>query len=183
MATRKRTWKELTTAIQRTFRLWNVRIYSIEPLDAPARRDRFHDPEQRKVIVRFMLPASFVLPANRKIVLVANVESVAHDNLEVLATALETMRLSNVRRTEHLLVAAYRQRYPVTPMPASQPMPQLDPTDPYVVLGVEPHYPLEVIETIWKARLRVEHPDAGGNGDKAQRLNLAMQEIRKRSNA
>ncbi len=179
--TRKKSWKELIAAINKTMRLWKVKRYSIEPKDAPARRDRYHSSEQRRVTVRFVPPAVRLFDSNRQIVLCFDTKSVAHDNLELLAAALETIRLGQSRGIEPLLMAAYRQLDPIAVAEAPRHKNnQLNSSDPYAILGVEPHYPLAVIETIWKAKLRVEHPDAGGDGAKAARLNEAMDEIRKR---
>lgn len=174
MATRKKSWKELVSAIRATFRKWKIGIYSIEPEQAPRARNRYHHFGERKVTVRFQLNG-------RTVELESNGCDVAHDNLERLALTLETLRLSQLRKVEPLVVGAYRQLYP-TPAPRAEPT-KVDPNDPYAILGVEPRYPLIVIEAIWKARLRVEHPDAGGNAAVATKLNAAMAEIRRRKAA
>ncbi|MCE7982525.1 MAG: hypothetical protein DYG89_15140 [Caldilinea sp. CFX5] len=161
-------------ALRATFRKWKIKDWEVEPVNPPARRDRYHSYGDRKVVVRFKL-------YNKQIVLVQTAKQIAHDNLEDLAQALETIRMSKVRGIEDLLVAAYRQIDPVVITKSEPKPPKLDPTSPYVILGVEEHYPLAIIEIIWKARLRVEHPDAGGNADRAKALNGAMQEIRRRS--
>lgn len=65
--TKKKSWKELIAAVNRTFRLWKVGMYSIDPMEPPGRRDRYHSPEQRKVTARFAL-------AGKQIVLCAATE-------------------------------------------------------------------------------------------------------------
>lgn len=174
MATRKKSWKELISVIRSTFRKWKIGIYSIEPEHPPRARNRYHHFGERKVTVRFQLNG-------RTVEIESNGCDVAHDNLERMALALETLRLSRLRKIEPLVVDAYRQLYPV-PTPKAEP-PKVDPNDPYAILGVEPRYPLAVIEAIWKARLRVEHPDVGGSAAVATKLNAAMAEIRKRKGA
>lgn len=170
MATRKKSWKELMAAIRSTLRKWKIGIYSIEPETPPRARNRYHHFGERKVTVRFQRNG-------RTVILECNDCDVAHDNLERLALVLETMRLSHVRKVEPLLVSAYRQLHPVPAKPDAPP--KIDPNDPYALLGVEAHYPLPIIESIWKARLRVEHPDAGGRADVAKALNAAMAAIKK----
>lgn len=170
MATRKKSWNELVTGIRSTFRKWNVTMYVIEPLTPPARRDAYHTYEQRVVTVRFRFN-------NRNIELSSSSELIAHDNLAQLALTIEQLYLNRVRSIEGLIIAAYRQLLP--PMMTPEP-PKIDEGDPYRILGVERHYPLAVIELIWKARLRVEHPDAGGSAAVATKLNAAMADIRKR---
>lgn len=169
MATRKKTWKELRSAISKTMRLWGVKQHTVDPESAPARRDRYHTYGQRKVTIRFTVYGKLV-------VLCSTMGSLAHDNLEMLAQTVETLRLSKYRKIEDLLIAAYRQ---IDPLPVAPRAPALDPADPYAVLGVGEHYTLTIIEAIWKAHLRVEHPDAGGNADRAKALNAAMDKIRK----
>jgi hypothetical protein len=172
--TRKKTWKELIAALHRTFRSWGIKKYNITPADAPDRRDRYHSPEQRRVVVRFTY-------FNTNIVLSESRRATAHENLELLALAVETIRLSEARGVEPLLIAAYRQLAPQPMPPTPTPETPAD-TDPYTILGVAPSYPLPVIEAIWKAHLRAVHPDVSGSGNafKAQTINAAMSEIRKR---
>lgn len=171
MATRKKSWPELMAAIRATFRKWGITDYRVEPTKPPRARNRYHAYGERMVTARFQW-------GTRKIVLSTNGEDVAHDNLARLALTLESLRLNEVREIDDLMVTAYRQMAPL-PMPKAA-APQVDEGDPYAVLGVEQRYPLAIIETIWKARLRVEHPDAGGSVAVATKLNAAMTEIRQR---
>lgn len=113
--------------------------------------------------------------AGRKIFLQQNAKTIAHDNLELMATALETLRLNSVRGVDWLCANAYRQ----LDQPIQKNETKPDASDPYVVLGVTRDYPLNVIEAIWKQHLRCAHPDAGGSHDAAIRLNVAMDKIRK----
>ena len=172
MMLRKKSWKDLMAALRATFRKWKIEDWQIEPINPPARRDHYHSPAERKIVVRFK-------HANKRIVLIKMSRDTAHDNLKDLTEALETIRLSEFRNIEDVLVHFYRQTDPYVITKAEPKPPKLDPTNPYVILGVEEHYPLNIIEIIWRTKLRVEHPDAGGNTDKAKALNVAMQEIRK----
>lgn len=169
MAVRSKSWKELMSAIRSTFRKWGALSYQIAPQEPPRARNRHHSYGERSVTVRFHL-------RGRSVELTSNSKSIAHDNLALLALTLESLRLNKVREIEPLIITAYRQ---LDPLPTIKTAPPLDESDPYVILGVGEHYPLTVIETIWKARLRVEHPDAGGSNAMAIKLNAAMAEIRK----
>lgn len=172
MAARKKSWAELVANICSTFRKWNITTYEIRPLKPPARRDHYHTIEARKVTVRWWLHG-------RWIEISTTVEPVAHDNLALLALTIEQIYLNKMRSIDALMVSAYRQLHPPAVAPEA-PRSKIDEHDPYAVLGVERHYPLPIIELIWKAKLRVEHPDAGGSTAVASKLNSAMADIRKR---
>lgn len=167
---RKKTWRELISSVGSTFRKWGVTRWVVVPSEAPERRDRWHSPSQRLIRVEFTLH-------REQITLLQGVRSTAHENLELMASALESMRLAEVRGMNMLVANAYAQLYPTSK--AAQHDRQPDTDDPYVVLGVRREYPLPVIESIWKQHLRVCHPDAGGSHDMAIRLNVAMDKIRK----
>lgn len=164
----------MINAISRTMKKWGVVDYEIRPVVAPVkRRDKYCPVSQRPVSVWFR--------RNHKQVHLQSVEcETAHENLERLTFVIETMDLVGRAGCESLMVALYRQLWPAAPTAQPTPTPAVDAGDPYAVLGVGQHYPLAVIEAIWKARLRVEHPDAGGSAATASRLNAAMADIRKR---
>lgn len=167
-----KTWADLVSEIRETFRKWKIVEWGLNPIKAPQRRDRYHTYGQRLVAVRYFYHGKFItLSENR--------EDLAHDNLQRLAVALETLRLSDVRNISVLIASHYTQQAPAPKPPSSPPPPPKDTSDPYIILGVERKYPLPVIETIWKARLRVEHPDVGGSAERTVILNVAMDKIRK----
>lgn len=172
--TRKKSWNELTRSVATIFRRWHVTNWKIEPVTAPPPRNCQHSISDRYVRVSFV-------KNGRDVVLSCLTESLAHDNLQLLAYAIEAMRMNEHDFITALVVSGYRQLYPI-PQSDQEPK-KVDENDPYAVLGVGPHYPLSIIETIWKARLRVEHPDAGGSEIKAKQLNAAMAEIRQRREA
>lgn len=167
---RKKTWRELISALGSTFRKWGVTRWTIEPKVAPDRRDRWHDPVQRLIRVEFTL-------YSKQITLLQGTRSTAHENLELMVSALESLRLAEVRGANMLVANAYAQLYPTSKAAQQEQKPDTD--DPYVVLGVRREYPLPIIESIWRQHLRVCHPDAGGSHDMAIKLNVAMDKIRK----
>lgn len=168
---RKKSWTELLSNINSTFRKWKiVDSYLVEPRKAPKQRNQYHSPSDRFIKITFTAKG-------KKVFLTCSSELIAHDNLELLALALESMRMNDVRGITQYVVLGYAQMYPGRQPEAQK---KVDENDPYVVLGVGEHYSLPVIETIWKARLRVEHPDTGGSEAVAKKLNAAMSEIRQR---
>lgn len=176
MLAANKTWSDIQKEISETMRKWRVDDWMLTPAKAPQRRDRYHTYEQRKVTIRFALN-NFSLGYRRKeIVLVAVTADTAHENLQLLALAVESLRMNDVRGIREIVKAAYQQQQPTPPPAAPQ---AINENDPYVVLGVPTTYPLNIIEAIWKARLRAEHPDAGGTNERAAKLNAAMDEIRK----
>ncbi|MFN8493868.1 MAG: hypothetical protein U0350_40090 [Caldilineaceae bacterium] len=174
MATNK-SWHNLTSDLAETFRKWKVIDWGLEPEKQPAQRNRY---SQRTVKVRWR-------KLGKSISLVCASESTAQGNLQLLSLAIETLRLNEVRKVDGLVAGAYGIMHPPAAPPPSVydavEKSLLDPQrNPYGVLGVTPNYPLSVIETIWKAHLRVAHPDVGGNEEQAKLLNAAMEEIWRR---
>jgi hypothetical protein len=176
MSANAKPWTIVMAEIEETFRKWKIHTWTIAPRKAPERRDRYHTQSVRTVQVIFRY-------RGRPVTLTVNTLDRAHDNLQLLAVTLETLRLSDVRKVTDLVAAAYAQMVsPAKPPTTPPPIHGADQdalTDPYRVLGVERHYPMAIIEAIWKARLRVEHPDVGGSAATAARLNAAMDELRK----
>ena len=174
MATSK-DWKTLTKEVAEIFRKWRVTEWAISPEKNPTpKANKVYAANERLVTLRFR-------KNGRWLGLGCSSESFARDNLALLALAIESMRLNDVRKVTKLVVGAYSSMYPpATPPPVREgERPKVDTNDPYAILGVEPNYPLLVIEAVWKAHLRAVHPDMGGSTEKAQRLNAAMDAIRR----
>jgi len=57
----------------------------------------------------------------------------------------------------------------------------LDQDNPYVILGLHPEAPTEVVEAAYRALAKKNHPDLGGDEEKFKRISKAYQEIRIRS--
>lgn len=166
-------WKTLTKELSESFRKWRVTEWEIVPEKNPTPRTKYYAPDERLVTVKFR--------RNGKLIsLACSSESYARDNLQLLALTIESMRMNDVRKVAKLVAGAYGILYaPPSPQPQAPRMVKDEPNDPYAILGVEPNYPLLVIEAIWKAHLRATHPDMGGSTEKAQRLNEAMSAIRR----
>ncbi len=100
----------------------------------------------------------------------------AADNFRALYNCLEDLRMFEQRGLSELAEQFYRPQLP-PPQPTSQPGSLA--TMPYMILGVAPDAPMEVIEAVYKARAKRLHPDAGGSAADFQRLTEAMAQIRK----
>ena len=167
-----KTWRTLKDELSETFRKWRVTEWQLIPEKEPARRTKhYHSSEERLVKVRWKLPDG------RWITLSDQSQDSAHANLQNLVLALESIRMNAVRKISGLVAGGYALMSPPAPKP---PPAAVNENDPYIVLGVMPNYPLAIIETIWRARLRVEHPDVGGSEERAKALNAAMDAIRKK---
>jgi len=169
-----KTWGVLKGELSETFRKWRVFDWVLVPEKNPTPRAKAYTPDERLVAVRFRLSGKWIG-------LGCSSELYACGNLQLLVVAIESMRMNDVRGVDRLIAGGYRLLYP-PPAPAPQPAEPkaIDERDPYAVLGVPASYPLAAIEKIWKAHLLAVHPDAGGNEEQAKRLNVAMDEIRRR---
>lgn len=169
--TTKKTWDQTLDDLAEQFRLWGVSSWTVDPVRPRHAINQWNNTEAlRAVTLRYQL-------RDRDVVLTMSKQARAHDNLRVLYLAVEAMRLNEARGIAEVVASAYAQLPPAggtTPGTA-----MAETSDPYAVLGVERSYALDVIESIWKARLRAAHPDHGGKQEDAARLNAAMAAIRK----
>ena len=171
-----KTWAQIEAAIAETFRKWRIPAPSLTyVLNKRAAEKRFQTKDERTVTIEFEAWAEGKL---RRARLTMAREDRAIDNLAKLAQAVEWVRMAEVREITLLVVLIYRQLYPVAP--ASPPPPRADlPRGPYAVLHVANDAPLEVCEAAYKALTKKHHPDLGGDTATMQRLNTAIEQIRK----
>lgn len=95
------------------------------------------------------------------------------DNLHAVELAVQAMRGLERWGVSQILDRAF-EGFTALPPPSqtgSQPW--------HEVLGVDPRDTLDVIETMFKAKIRKAHPDLGGSTEEAQRINAAMAAARK----
>jgi len=78
------------------------------------------------------------------------------------------------------LQAARAAQAPAPPPPPPPPPPEVDPDDPYFILGVHEKAPDYVIKAAYKAAAKQVHSDAGGTDKDMARINGAMAEIARR---
>jgi hypothetical protein len=178
----QKTWEQLVQEIEETFRKWHVRDYHIESvfgeMRAAARRKATRygqTPEQRVVTLSFRWRRKNGLPWTRPIKLIMQREQTALANLELLAKAIELIRMAEVRDVESLVMKLYRQMYPETPA-APQPKPIIN--GPHAVLQVIDGASLAVAEAAYRTLAKTAHPDAAGDHERMTALNLAIEAIR-----
>ena len=169
-----KTWAQIEAAIAETFRKWRIPAPTLTYLlNKRAAAKHYQSREERSVTIEFEAWAEGKL---RKARLTMAREDRALDNFAKLAQAVEWVRMAEVREITSLVVLIYRQLYPVAPAPP--PRPDL-PRGPYAVLHVANDAPLEVCEAAYKALTKKHHPDLGGDAATMQRLNTAIEQIRK----
>lgn len=104
----------------------------------------------------------------------------AVDNLLVIWLILETLRLNDARGYAEQIAGVYRQEFPALPGPGAPPA-AARPTNrtPYELLHVLSTAPIEVCEAAYRAMTKIYHPDVSGSAAMQQRLNDAIEQIRK----
>jgi hypothetical protein len=175
--TKEKTWSQLEEQISETFRKWGKMpptiTYNIAKRSV-AKRSQSR--EERAVSISFY-------HHSKRILIEMVREDRAIDNLAKIATAVEEIRLAEVRGTKDLIVLLYRQMYPAPSAQQQAPPPPpprtTPPSGPYAVLHVAQDAPLEVCEAAYRALTKKAHPDMGGDTATMQRLNAAIEQIRK----
>lgn len=172
---KEKTWTQLEDAIEETFRKWREQpprlTYSVQKRSAAK---RMQTKEERTVAIEFTAWAGSKL---RTVKLVMSRRDRAIDNLAAIAQAVEHLRMADVRGIADLVVLMYQQLYPVAQTPP--PPPPRVASGPYAVLHVASDAPLAVCEAAYRALAKLAHPDQGGNTQTMQRLNAAIEIIRK----
>lgn len=170
--TTKQTWAQTIDDLAEVFRKWGIASWSVEPASPGRRAANWNQTlAERTVTLRYT-------HQGRQVTLAMRDQNRAVDNLRVLYLAVDAIRMNEVRGIAELVASAYAQ----LPGPGAPPATRAATTpseDPYAVLSVERSASLDLIERIWKARLRAAHPDHGGSSEAAARLNAAMDAIRK----
>lgn len=165
--TTEKTWDETLADLDETFRKWKVTSWRTDPQRPP--RKKYQTEPERTVTLRYT-------QVGGEVVLVSRKQARAEDNLRALYLAVERMRMIDVADLTDIVRQAYAQLPPPKAEDQAQPAGS---SDPYVVLGVQRGDPLDLIEAIYRARMRTAHPDLGGNTPQALQLNSAIEAIRK----
>lgn len=176
-----KTWTQIQDEIEETFRKWRMDAPTIScALPKRNAAKRLQSESERTVSIRFRY---YVDRGNwKEISLTVRREERAVDNLSLIAKAVETVRLARVRGVTDLLVLLYRQMNPQPPVievKTERTQSAGVPSGPYAVLHLASDAPLEVCEAAYKALTRKHHPDLGGDTATMQRLNAAIEQIRK----
>jgi len=170
----EKTWTQIEGQIAETFRKWRcdppTLIYTVQKRSASK---RYQTKEERTVTIEFR-------KYNKPIRLTMSREERAIENLEKIALAVEHLRLAEVRTIDTLVMLMYRQMYPQVQEQKPPPPPRAEmPRGPYAVLHIANDAPLEVAEAAYRALTKKAHPDLGGDTATMQRLNAAIEQIRR----
>lgn len=191
-----KTWQQVRTEIDETFRKWHGAMdLAIESKFEAAKTAEVRKAgkpgqtlEERTVTLTFrhLVREPGRLWATAR--LVVNREDTALGNLELLAKTVEWMRMADVRGITRPVVKLYRQIYP-DPVKQQQQAPrqerpeQVKSSGASAVLHIADDAPLAVAEAAYRALIRDVHPDHGGSHDLAVALNAAIHTIRLRHTA
>lgn len=168
----EKTWSQIEGQINETFRKWGQGTPQLSYLiNKRAAGKRIQTREERTVSITFVI-------RNRSVRLTMAREDRAIENLEKLAQAVEWVRMAEVREITALVELIYRQLHPSSTPPPPPPRADL-PRGSYGVLHVANDAPIEVCEAAYKALTKKHHPDLGGDTATMQRLNAAIEQIRK----
>ena len=146
---------------------WRVRLYVVSM--APRHRLRQVDPA---VALWWNMPGRDKPIAELR-VLACDRYPGAADNLHAIALTLTGLRAFERYGTYTREQAIEGARLALPPPTRAEGPPWWE------VLGVEPEWPLDAIEALWRAKAEKAHPDRGGSADQMARLNAAMDEARK----
>lgn len=168
-----KTWAQLEDAIDETCRKWHLEAPTIEnSLPRRNKAKRAQTKAERTVTLRFRWRA-------RPIELTVSRWDTAVENLDAIARTLETVRLTEVRKLTDLAVLIYRQVHPTSQPAPPPPNSESQIPEHYRLLHVAPDAPLTVCDAAYRALARQAHPDQGGDTLTMQRLNGAIERIRK----
>jgi hypothetical protein len=184
-------WDRYVAEIKETLRKWRITvgsdtlqayIFSLRGRD----RQRFwrqalYTEAERSVKVAFLWRDPYRLGARLPIQLTAKSRQTPWENAEMLAKALEAIRLAEGRGSTRAMVQLYRQMFPVEQQRQTPPReePRRASTPEWArTLHISPDAPLEVAEAAYRALSKRAHPDYGGSHDTMKALNRAIEQAR-----
>lgn len=173
--TTKKTWSSILDDIEDSLAKWRyVGVWSVQTILAPRSSTKQNQSqEERTVTLNFMRkgkPYTITMGRQRRAV----------DNLLVIWLILETLRLNDARGYAAEVAAIYRQEFPALPAPGqASTAPAPHPRDPYAALWLRSGAPLEVAEAAYRVLAKTAHPDHGGDRAQWDRIQQAIEAIRK----
>jgi len=182
----EKTWTQLQDDIEESFRKWHLDMPLIScalPKRSAAKRTQTEEERTVTIAYRYFIDRKGWTDVR----LTVKRAERAIDNLALIAKATELMRLASVRNVTDLIVLIYRQTHPQPPtiniktdrVEFSSASSSAQPGGPYAVLYVARSAPLPVCEAAYRALAKLAHPDQGGSTATMQRLNAAIEHIRK----
>ena len=160
-------WSRTRDDLNETFRKWRVNDWNIIAEITPARADNWS-----QTITERTITLRYTHAGGREVRLTMGEQDRAVDNLRVLYLALNAMRLNEARGLADTMQDAYLQ----LAAPA-------DAIDPYEVLQIRPDADDSMVETAYKARANITHPDKGGTDAAFKEVQDAYERINKERDA
>lgn len=178
--TTKKTWARILDDIEDQLARWGgVTNWRVEAILAPRSSTKQNQtPQERQVTLHYTR-------RGRAHSIAVGRQARAVDNLLVVWLILEALRLNEARGFAAEIAAVYRQEFPALPAAGQSGAPAPNApaaNDPYRVLFVRQDAPLAVCEAAYRTLIKEAHPDAGGSVERTQRLNVAIEAIRKERN-
>jgi hypothetical protein len=173
--TTEKTWARILDDIEESFRKWgNVAPrWRVDTLLAPRSATKQNQtPEERTVTLHWTRQAkAYSITMGR--------QWRAVDNLLVIWLIVETLRLNDARGYAQQVAEVYRTEFPALPAPGQTSATPAAPKGPYAVLWLREGAPLEVAEAAFRALAKTAHPDRGGDRARWDRIQQAIEQIRK----
>jgi hypothetical protein len=185
-------WIRYTDEIRETLRKWGVYYPLADPITSHVsklngnERRRFwrqpvYLPEERRITVAFQWREPGTYGNRKDISFTLSTKPTPWENAEIMAKALEALRLAEVRGSTRAMMRIYRQMFPIEQQQQAPPPPRDEPRSVprwAKTLHVSPDAPLQVAEAAYRALSLKEHPDTGGSHDRMKALNLAIEQAR-----
>jgi len=161
--TTRQTWQQVQQDLAETFDRWGVHDWRTN-YPAGARSNSYYQDETQRLV------ELFYVKDGKEVHLTMNLQKRAVDNLRVLAIAVESMRLNDVRGIGRVVESAYMQL--AAPVAVRS---------PYEILGVMQGQELRVYEAVYRTMASKYHPDSKPDGDveRFKEINKAIEDIRK----
>lgn len=169
MAYTQKTWAETMSDLQHTFALWGVTTWTVEPRTNP--RKIHQSPAEYTVTVLWVV-------RGQQLGLTLGEYPTAAENLRAIYNSVEDARKIEGRGATELMRQIFKQLPGPTEAPLALPS-GASVADPYIVLGLQSGAPLSVAEAAYRALAKTAHPNAGGDRAQWDRLQAAIEQIRK----
>lgn len=168
MAYTQKTWNETISDLERTFARWGVTTWAVEPRTNP--RKIHQSPDEYTVTVLWVV-------RGQQLGLTLGEYPTAAENLRAIYNSIEDARKIEGRGATELMRQIFKQLPGPTNTPALPPAATR--ADPYAVLGLATGAPISIAEAAYRTLAKTMHPNAGGDRAEWDRLQAAIEQIRR----
>lgn len=173
--TTEKTWSRILDDIEDSFGKWGgvVRGWRVDTLLAPRSSTKLNQTAEERAVTLHWTRRT------KNYTLTMKHQRRAVDNLLVLWLIIEALRLNEARGYAEQIAEVYRSEFLALPAPGQSGAAAPAPSGPYATLWLRDGAPLEVAEAAYRALAKGAHPDAGGDRAAWDRLQAALETIRK----